>query len=37
MTGKQFREAVGGLKKILDPKTGKEKDTVHNMKVFREV
>ena len=38
MTGKQLREAVGGLRKIPHPiKEGKTVDMVKNMKKFREI
>mmetsp|Transcript_15972 Transcript_15972/g.26934 ORF Transcript_15972/g.26934 Transcript_15972/m.26934 type:complete len:1163 (-) Transcript_15972:42-3530(-) len=38
MTGKDFREAVGGIKQIENPdKPGEMKDVVSNMKKFREV
>lgn len=38
MTGKEFREAVGGLKKIPSKdKEGEMVDTVNDMRTFREV
>jgi Ca2+ transporting ATPase len=38
MTGKDFREAVGGLKQVPDPNNnGEMRDMVSNMKKFREI
>jgi Ca2+ transporting ATPase len=36
MTGRDFRTATGGIKKVTD-EDGKEHDTVANMKKFREI
>ena len=37
MTGKQFREAVGGLIKTKDPLTGTEVETVKNVRAFKKI
>lgn len=37
MTGKDFREYVGGLKKIKDPITGETTEMVGNLKKFRDI